>query len=101
MMLWKLKTYKTKIEDDLLANEIDNVLGQGYAVPNPADSGQPYASVWEKELGLNPMLTNAVKRRIDMIYTSGKSEIFKDDEFDLSLHRDRQLIGYNYLEYVR
>ena len=88
-MLWKLKTYKTKIEDDLPANEIDNVLG-------PA-----YASVWEKELGLNPMLTNAVKRRIDMIYTSGKSEIFKDDEFDLSLHRDRQLIGYNYLEYVK
>ena len=88
-MLWKLKTYKTKIEDDLPANEIDNVLG-------PA-----YASVWEKELGLNPMLTNAVKRRIDMIYTSGKSEIFKDDEFDLSLHRDRQLIGYNYLEYLK
>ena len=89
MMLWKFKTYKTKIEDDLLANEIDNVLGPSYA------------SVWEKELGLNPMLTNAVKRRIDMIYTSGKSEIFKDDEFDLSLHRDRQLIGYNYLEYVK
>ena len=100
-MMWVFRTYKTKIEDDLLDNEIDNVLGQGYAGPNPADSGQPYDSVWEKELGLNPMLTNAVKRRIDMIYTSGKSEIFKDDEFDLSLHRDRQLIGYNYLEYVR
>ena len=75
MMLWKLKTYKTNVGD--------------------------YASVWENGLGLNPMLTNAVKRRIDMIYTSGKSEIFNDDEFDLSLHRDRQLIGYNYLEYVK
>ena len=75
MMTWKLKTYKTRVGD--------------------------YVSVWEKELGLNPMLTNAVKRRIDMIYTSGKSEIFKDDKFDLSLHRNRQLIGYNYLEYVK
>ena len=74
-MTWKLKTYKTRVGD--------------------------YVSVWEKELGLNPMLTNAVKRRIDMIYTSGKSEIFKDDKFDLSLHRNRQLIGYNYLEYVK
>ena len=88
-MMWVFRTYKTKIEDDWPANEIDNVLGP------------PYASVWEKGLGLSPMLTNAVKRRIDMIYTSGKSEIFKDDEFDLSLHRDRQLIGYNYLEYVK
>ena len=92
-MMWVFRTYKTKIEDDWPANEIDNVLGP------------PYASVWEKELKslleLNPMLTNAVKRRIDMIYTSGRSEIFKDDEFDLSLHRDRQLIGYNYLEYVK
>ena len=75
MMTWKFKTYVTGVGD--------------------------YDSVWEKGLGLNPMLTNAVKRRIDMIYTSGKSEIFKDDKFDLSLHRDRQLIGYNYLEYVK
>ena len=74
-MTWKFKTYVTGVGD--------------------------YDSVWEKGLGLNPMLTNAVKRRIDMIYTSGKSEIFKDDKFDLSLHRDRQLIGYNYLEYVK
>ena len=88
MMLWKLKTYKTNVGD----------------YPDGDGSGTrigDYASVWEKGLGLNPMLTNAVKRRIDMIYTSGKSEIFKDDEFDLSLHRDRQLIGYNYLEYVK
>ena len=65
--MWKLKTYKTREGD--------------------------YASVWEKELGFNPMAINAVKQRIDYIYTSGQME----DKFDLSLNRDRQLIGYNYL----
>ena len=86
--MWGFKTYKTNVED----------------YPDGDGSGTrigDYASVWEKELELNPMLTNAVKRRIDMIYTSGKSEIFKNDEFDLSLHEDRQLIGYNYLEYLK
>ena len=65
--MWELKTYKTREGD--------------------------YASVWEKELRINPMAMNAVKQRIDYIYTSGQME----DKFDLSLNRDRQLIGYNYL----
>ncbi len=53
--MWKLKTYKTNVGD----------------YPDGDGSGTrigDYASVWEKELELNPMLTNAVKRRIDMIY---------------------------------
>ena len=37
-----------------------------------------------------PILTNAVQRRLDSL-----------PEIDLSLHKDRQLIGYNYLEYVK
>ena len=65
--MWELKTYKMRKGD--------------------------YASVWEKELRINPMAMNAVKQRIDYIYTSGQLE----DKFDLSLNRDRQLIGYNYL----
>ena len=90
-MLWKLKTYKSNARD---YQDYPDGDGSGTRIGD-------YASVWEKGLGLNPMLTNAVKRRIDMIYTSGRCEIFKDDKFDLSLHRDRQLIGYNYLEYVK
>ena len=66
-MMWELKTYKMRKGD--------------------------YASVCEKELRINPMAMNAVKQRIDYIYTSGQME----DKFDLSLNRDRQLIGYNYL----
>ena len=65
--MWELKTYKMRKGD--------------------------YASVLEKELRINPMAMNAVKQRIDYIYTSGQME----DKFDLSLNRDRQLIGYNYL----
>ena len=34
--------------------------------------------------------TNAVQRRIDNL-----------PDIDLSLHKDRQLIGYNYLEYIK
>ena len=41
-------------------------------------------------LDMTPIPTNAVKRRIDNL-----------PELNLSLHKDRQLIGYNYLEYVR
>ena len=55
-MLWKLKTYKTKYDENNLE------------VP-----------------------TNAVNRRLTKL----------DRPIDLSLHRDRQLIGYNYLEYVK
>ena len=41
-------------------------------------------------LDRTPILTNAVQRRLDSL-----------PEIDLSLHKDRQLIGYNYLEYVK
>ena len=41
-------------------------------------------------LKANPLPTNAVKRRINKL----------NRPIDLSLHRDRQLIGYNYLEYI-
>jgi hypothetical protein len=73
--MWKLKTYKTREGD--------------------------YASVWGKELGINPMAINAVKQRIDWLYTSGLMfENWPDeDDFDLSLHRNRQKVGYNYLEW--
>ena len=37
-----------------------------------------------------PILTNAVQRRIDNL-----------PERELSLHKDRQMFGYNYLEYVK
>ena len=37
-----------------------------------------------------PILTNAVQRRLDSL-----------PEIDLSLHKDRQLVGYNYLEYLK
>ena len=37
-----------------------------------------------------PIPTNAVQRRIDNL-----------PELDLSLHKDRQLVGYNYLEYLK
>ena len=74
--MWELKAYKT---------------GEG-----------DYASVWEKELGFNPMAINAVKQRIDWLYTSGS--MFEpwplyDDDFDLSLPSVRKKIGYNYLEW--
>ena len=71
--MWELKTYKMTKGD--------------------------YASVWEKELKMNPMAVNAAKRRISYLYTSGQLE--DDLEFHLSLHKDLQLIGYNYLEYVK
>ena len=41
-------------------------------------------------LDMTPIPTNAVKRRIDNL-----------PELNLSLHKDRQLIGYNYLEYLK
>ena len=41
-------------------------------------------------LDRTPILTNAVQRRLDSL-----------PEIDLSLHKDRQLIGYNYLEYLK
>ena len=41
-------------------------------------------------LDRTPILTNAVQRRVDSL-----------PEIDLSLHKDRQLIGYNYLEYIK
>jgi len=41
-------------------------------------------------LDRTPILTNAVQRRLDSL-----------PEIDLSLHKDRQLIGYNYLEYIK
>ena len=41
-------------------------------------------------LDRTPIPTNAVQRRIDNL-----------PEIDLSRHRDRQLIGYNYLEYIK
>ena len=44
-----------------------------------------------KHEGAEPLLTNAVKRRIDKL----------DRPLDLTRHEDRQLIGYNYLEYVK
>ena len=76
--MWELKTYKT---------------GRG-----------DYASVWEKELGFNPMAINAVKQRIDWLYTSG--QMFEpwplnddEDAFNLSLPSVRKKIGYNYLEW--
>ena len=76
--MWELKTYKT---------------GRG-----------DYASVWEKELGFNPMAINAVKQRIDWLYTSGR--MFEpwplnddEDAFNLSLPSVRKKIGYNYLEW--
>ena len=37
-----------------------------------------------------PILTNAVQRRLDSL-----------PEIDLSVHKDRQLFGYNYLEYLK
>lgn len=37
-----------------------------------------------------PIPTNAVQRRIDSL-----------PEIDLSLHKDRQLVGYCFLEYVK
>ena len=76
--MWELKKYKT---------------GRG-----------DYASVWEKELGFNPMAINAVKQRIDWLYTSG--QMFEpwplnddEDAFNLSLPSVRKKIGYNYLEW--
>ena len=41
--------------------------------------------------GAEPLLTNAVKRRIDKL----------NRPLDLTRHEDRQLIGYNYLEYIK
>ena len=41
-------------------------------------------------LDRTPIPTNAVQRRIDNL-----------PELDLSLHKDRQMFGYNYLEYVK
>ena len=41
-------------------------------------------------LDRTPIPTNAVQRRIDNL-----------PDIDLSLHKDRQLIGYNYLEYIK
>ena len=41
-------------------------------------------------LDRTPIPTNTVQRRIDSL-----------PEIDLSLHKDRQLVGYNYLEYVK
>ena len=41
-------------------------------------------------LNRTPILTNAVQQRLDSL-----------PEIDLSLHKDRQLIGYNYLEYLK
>ena len=37
-----------------------------------------------------PIPTNAVQRRLDSL-----------PEIDLSVHQDRQLVGYNYLEYLK
>jgi len=44
-----------------------------------------------ESLEMSPLATNAVKRRINNL----------NRPFDLSLHEDRQLIGYNYLDYVK
>jgi len=44
-----------------------------------------------KSLEMNLMPTKAITRRLTKL----------DRPFDLSLHKDRQMIGYNYLEYVR
>ena len=41
-------------------------------------------------LDRTPILTNAVQRRLDSL-----------PEIDLSVHQDRQLVGYNYLEYLK
>ena len=41
-------------------------------------------------LDRTPIPTNAVQRRIDNL-----------PDIDLSRHRDRQLIGYNYLKYIK
>ena len=41
-------------------------------------------------LDRTPIPTNAVQRRLNGL-----------PEIDLSLHKDRQLIGYNYLEYIK
>ena len=41
-------------------------------------------------LDRTPIPTNAVQRRLDSL-----------PEIDLSLHKDRQMFGYNYLEYLK
>ena len=41
-------------------------------------------------LDRTPIPTNAVQRRLNSL-----------PEIDLYLHKDRQLIGYNYLEYLK